>query len=272
MRYCSCSSFVTLLREIFRFLWVQLQLAHLQEQRTDYDTRNAIQSLTRGLHPTFTRSLLSIDSLPPNRLARAKRVLRWVVCAEHPMSLRDLSDAVVIPDMQQSWDRSRCINKPVTLIEDCFHLVHCTGISGNSGDAKVKLIHSSVKEFLLQNPTVLGSSLTGYHIYPLPDAQVTIAEDCLKYLRLIAPEELSSPSSTFRVYEEIEGHHPFLTYASEFWPQHLRASGSSGEKSVFMFCEFMQTSLYREFWSHFYNRKRYASPQAYLLISSHFGG
>ena len=257
MRYCSCSSFVTLLREIFRFLWVQLQIAHLQEQRTDYDTRNAIQSLTRGLHPTFTRSLLSIDSLPPNRLARAKRVLRWVVCAEHPMSLRDLSDAVVIPDMQQSWDRSRCINKPVTLIEDCFHLVHCIGSSGNSGDAKVKLIHSSVKEFLLQNPIALGSSLTDYHIYPFPDAQVTIAEDCLKYLRLIAPEEphSSHPSS---IYQQIEDRHPFLTYASEFWPQHLRASGPSGKKCVFTFCEFMQASISRGFWSHLYNRKRYA--------------
>ena len=237
---------------------MQLQIAHLQEQRTDNDTRNAIQSLTRGLHPTFTRSLLSIDSLPPNRLARAKRVLRWVVCAEHPMSLRELSDAVVIPDMQQSWDRSRCVNKPVTLIEDCFHLVHCTDISGNSGDAKVKLIHSSVKEFLLQNPTALGSSLTGYHIYPLPEAQVTIAEDCLKYLRLIAPEEPRS-SYTSTIYQQIEDHHPFLAYASEFWPQHLRASGSSGEKCVFTFCEFMEASISREFWSHFYNRKRYAS-------------
>jgi hypothetical protein len=238
---------------------VQLQIAHLQEQRTDYDTRNAIQSLTRGLHPTFTRSLRSIDSLPPTRLARAKRVLRWVVCAEHPMSLRELSDAVVVPDMQQSWDRSRCVTKPITLIEDCFHLVHCTDISGNSGGAIVKLIHSSVKEFLLQNPTVLGSPLTDYHIYPLPDAQVTIAEDCLKYLRLIAPEVLQGIYPV-GIYQHIEDRYPFITYASEFWPRHLRASGSSGEKSVSIFCEFMQTTLSRQFWSDCYNRKRYATP------------
>ena len=238
---------------------MQLQVTHLQEQRTDYDTRNAIQSLTRGLHPTFTRSLQSIDRLPPTRLARAKRVLRWVVCAEHPLSLRELSDAVAVPDMQRSWDRSRCVNKPISLIEDCFHLVHCTDISGNSGDTKVQLIHSSVKEFLLQDPVVLGSSLTGYHIYPLPDAQVTIAEDCLKYLHLIAPEVLQGIYPV-GIYQHIEDRHPFLTYASEFWPQHLRASGSSGEKSVFMFCEFMQTSLSRQFWSECYNRKRYASP------------
>jgi hypothetical protein len=239
---------------------VQLQIAHLQEQRTDYDTRNAIQSLTRGLHPTFTRSLQSIDLLPSTRLARAKRVLRWVICAAHPMSLRELSDAVVVPDMQQSWDSLRCINKPISLIDDCFHLVHCTDISENSGDAKVQLIHSSVKEFLLQNPMVLGSSLTGYHIYPLPDVQVTIAEDCLKFLRLIAPEASEVPQYPFGAYQDIRDYHPFLTYASEFWPQHLRASGTSGEKSVFVFCEFMQTKLFRQFWSDCYNRKRYASP------------
>ncbi len=246
---------VSLPKETFRFLWVQLQIAHLQEQRTDYDIRNALQSLTRGLHPTFTRSLQSIDCLPAPRLARAKRVLRWVVCAEHPMSLHELSEAVAVHDMQQSWDKSRCVNKPISLIEDCFHLVHCTDISGKSRDAKVQLIHSSVKEFLLQNPTVLGSSLTGYHIYPLPDAQVTIAEDCLKYLQLIAQSGHRSDRFQF-----IEDRHPFLTYASEFWPQHLRASGSSGEKSVSMFCEFMQSTLSRQFWSERYNRKRYASP------------
>ncbi|KAH9007206.1 hypothetical protein EDB86DRAFT_65044 [Lactarius hatsudake] len=214
------------------FLWVQLQIAHLQEQRTDYDIHNALQSLTRGLHPTFTRCLQSIDRLPSPRLARAKRVLRWVVCAEHPMSLHELCEAVTVHDMQQSWDMSRCVNKPITLIEDCFHLVHCTDVSGKSQDAKVQLIHSSVKEFLLQNPAVLGSSLMGYHIYPLPDAQVAIAEDCLKYLQLIAQ----------RIHWDGIDRHPFLAYASEFWPRHLRASGSSGEKSVFTFCEFMQST------------------------------
>ncbi|KAH9041801.1 ankyrin repeat-containing domain protein [Lactarius hengduanensis] len=162
------------------------------------------------------------------------------------MSLHELSEAVAVHDMQQSWDMSRCVNKPITLIEDCFHLVHCTDVSGKSQNAKVQLIHSSVKEFLLQNPTVLGSSLMGYHIYPLPDAQVAIAEDCLKYLQLIAQ----------RIHWDGIDRHPFLAYASEFWPRHLRASGSSGEKSVSTFCEFMQSTHCRRFWSEHYNRKR----------------
>lgn len=237
------------------FLWVQLQVAHLQEQRTDYDIRNALQSLTRGLHPTFTRSLQSIDCLPAHRLARAKRVLRWVVCAEHPISLHELSEAVVVHDMQQLWDKSRCVNKPISLIEDCFHLVHCTDISGKSRDARVQLIHSSVKEFLLQNPTVLGSSLTDYHIYPLPGAHVTIAEDCLKYLQLIA-QSVHQSVYTVDMSQPVEDCHPFLPYASEFWPQHLRASGSSGEKSVSIFCKFMESTPSRQFWSERYNRKR----------------
>lgn len=162
------------------------------------------------------------------------------------MNLHELSEAVAVHDMQQSWDMSRCVNKPITLIEDCFHLVHCTDVSGKSQDAKVQLIHSSVKEFLLQNPTVLGSSLMGYHIYPLPDAQVAIAEDCLKYLQLIAQ----------RIHWNGIYRHPFLAYASEFWPRHLRASGSSGEKCVSTFCEFMQSTHCRRFWSEHYNRKR----------------
>jgi len=242
---------------------VQLQFAHLQEQSTDYDIRDALQSLPRGLHSTFTRCLQSIDHLPGPRAARAKRVLRWVVCAEHPMTLHELSEAVIIHDMQQSWDRSRSVNKPIGLIEDCFHLVHCTDITGKSRDARVQLIHSSVKEFLIQKPAVLDSSLTGYHIYPLSDAQVTSAEDCLKYLQLIAQSVYQSSDHTRAAIDVsqltlVEDRHPFLTYASEFWPRHLRASGSSGKKSITTFCEFMQSTPSRQFWSERYNRKRCA--------------
>ncbi|KAI0301911.1 hypothetical protein B0F90DRAFT_1667745 [Multifurca ochricompacta] len=167
------------------FLWVQLQISHLQEQRTDYDIRDALKSLTKGLEPTFSRILKSIDRLPPSRRARAKRVLRWVACAEHPLSLCELSEAIVIQDMQQSWDKSRCVTRPTSLIEDCFNLVFCTESSWQSPDAKVQLIHSSVKEFLLQDPVVLGESLADYHVYPFSEVQVTIVEDCLKYLQLI---------------------------------------------------------------------------------------
>ncbi|KAI0250584.1 ankyrin repeat-containing domain protein, partial [Lactifluus subvellereus] len=211
------------------FLWAQLQISHLQEQRTDHDIRKALRSLTKGLQPTFTRILKSIDRLPVSRRFRVQRLLRWVVCAVRPLSLRELSEAVVIHDMQETWDNSRCVNRPTALIEDCFNLVLCTeGFSQSSSDAKVQLIHASVKEFLLQNPVLLGS-LADYHIYPLPDAQVSIVEDCLKYLRLMA-ENVQLEES------------PFVNYASEFWPQHLRASGSAGEQLVSVFCEFMQST------------------------------
>lgn len=233
----------------FRFLWVQLQITHLQEQRTDYDVRCALRTLTRGLEPTYTRILKFIDRLPVPRRARAKRVLRWVACAEHPLSLCELSEAIAIHDMQGVWDKSRCVNRPTTLIEDCSSLILCTENSWQSPDAKVQLIHSSVKEFLLQNPILLGSSLTDYHIYPLPSTQVAIVEDCLKYLALLAEQQGSS--------HDLEHQHPFMTYACEFWPQHLRHSGQAGEQLVFTFCEFMQPmSPSREFWSGRYNRKR----------------
>jgi hypothetical protein len=231
---------------------VQLQITHLQEQRTDYDVRCALRTLTRGLEPTYTRILQSIDRLPVARRARAKRVLRWVACAEHPMGLRELSEAVAIHDMLGVWDMSRCVNRPATLIEDCFSLVLCTENAWQSPDAKVQLVHSSVKEFLLQNPILLGSSLTDYHIYPLPSTQVAIVEDCLKYLTLMAEQPGSGCD-----FIDLEHQHPFVTYACEFWPQHLRNSGQAAEQLVFTFRESMQPmSPFREFWSRRYNRKR----------------
>lgn len=214
---------------------MQFQITHPQEQRTDYDVRCALRTLTRGLEPTYTHILKSIDRLPVARRARAKRVLRWVACAEHPLSLCELSEAVAIHDMLGVWDMSRCVNRPTTLIEDCSSLILCTENSWQSPDAKVQLVHSSVEEFLLQNPILPGSSLTDYHIYPLPSTQVAIVEDCLKYLALMAEQ----PSSGYD-FIDLEHQHPFVTYACEFWPQHLRNSVQAGEQLVFTFCEFMQ--------------------------------
>jgi hypothetical protein len=255
----------SLSRDLFRFLWVRLQVIHLQEQSTDYDIRNALKSLSSGLQPTFTRILKAIDRLPAPRRSRVQRLLRWVVCAEHLLSLREISEAVVIHDMQGEWDDSRCINQPASLIEDCFNLVLCTESSLQSpSDAKVQLIHASVKEFLLQNPVLLDS-LADYHIFPFPNAQVTIVKDCLKYLRLMA-EDVQWETKVWGMNSEhkflySEDLAPFVAYASECWPQHLRASGPAGEQLVSAFCDFMQSkSRSRQFWSLCYNRKRYASP------------
>src|SRR5712671_3097446 len=213
---------------MFRFLWVQLQINHLQEQRTDHDVRTALKSLTRGLQPTFTRILKSIDRLPVPRRARTKRVLRWVVCAAFPLTLGELSEAVAIRDMQDVWDESRCVNRPATLIEDCFSLVLCTD------NERVQLAHSSMKEFLLQDPGLFDPSLADYHIYPLLDAHVSIVEDCLKYLQLKA-ETMQWGSGADRWPPFCPD--PFINYASEFWPQHLRVSGPAGGSLVFAFAE-----------------------------------
>ncbi|KAI0269374.1 hypothetical protein BC834DRAFT_951654, partial [Gloeopeniophorella convolvens] len=256
----------TLLDEISRtlieraegmFLWVQLQISHLQEQRTDHDIREALTTLSSGLQPTFIRILKSIDRLPATRRVRVQRILRWVVCAEHPLGLRELSEAVAIQDMQDNWDTSRCVNRPTSLIEDCFNLVLCTESSWQSRDSKVQLIHSSVKEFLLQNPLLLGESLAAYHIYPLPDAYIAMVTDCFKYLGLVA-QDANHNTYSYPVFDPMpEERHPLVMYTSEFWPQHLRAAGPAGEQLVHPFSQFLQPhSLSRHFWSERYNRKR----------------
>ncbi|KAI0059375.1 hypothetical protein BV25DRAFT_1890024, partial [Artomyces pyxidatus] len=241
------------------FLWVQMQISHLQRQSTDHDIRSALSTLPVGLDATFIRALQSIESLPTQRRARAKTLLRWVVCAEYPLCLTELVEAVAIDEMPpKSWDPSRCVNKPATLIDDCANLVFSTSAARGSQLATVQLVHSSVKDFLMQNPLLLEGTLPSYHLYPIVKAHASIVNSCIKYFGILfGSVELHGEDWTQTDLPEEVDTHPFLQYASEFWPVHLRYSEESGCQLVGELTAFLSPfSGSRTNWVKLYDRKR----------------
>lgn len=199
-----------------RFLWLHPKIIHLQGQRTDKDIENALQSFPNELGLTYSKILDSIDKLPGPRRMRVQRALRWVTYAKRPLTLRELSEAVAIGEMEDSdiWDEARCVNEPSSLIEDTFDLIFRAGNPWRSPDAEVHISHTSVIDFISGSLTPPTSSP---HLSSSPP--ITIIRECFRYLSMVARQQ--------------PGHqHPFLGYACSFWPEHLRDAGTAGEELV----------------------------------------
>jgi len=157
------------------YLWVVLQINHICEQRTDSDIRLALKHLPQGLDKTFIRSLKKIDELPSSSRERLKRVLRWVVCAQRPLHLSELIEAVAIDEMADTWDPEKVVNDQNSLIYDCAHLL----ITHDGWF--VQLIHDSVYNFLTSSPGLFDTPLPLYHVYPVGHAHAHIARNCFRY-------------------------------------------------------------------------------------------
>ena len=149
------------------------------ECETDYDIRDALQRLPKGLEETFIRSLRRIDERPEPSRIRLQRILRLVVCYKH-IEIDYLTRLLNIAEMGADWDPNKTINDPLKLISGCGHLISTTR---STGRPSVTLTHLTVQKFLTSDPHSLNPTITilpQYHCYPLQDAFMEIARIFLK--------------------------------------------------------------------------------------------
>ncbi|KAI0055544.1 hypothetical protein BV25DRAFT_1895091 [Artomyces pyxidatus] len=175
------------------FLWVRLQILHLRARSTEHDIAASLEDLPEGLDATYNRALRQIHALPHRRRTHVQRLLRWVICQRHPLGLEDLASAVVADDMPEYiWDPKRCIAQPRRLIDDCAHLVQAM-------HGSVRLIHASVRDFLLGSPSAAEPGLAAYHFHPgRDDTHLQLASSCVN--RLLQDHAADFPLSKLHSY------------------------------------------------------------------------
>lgn len=159
-----------------RFLWVSFQLDDLCEATSDHDIRETLRNLPRDLAETYSRILRKIKNTrgTPERLKKIQRVFKWIVCAERPLTIDELIEAIAIDTTDKFWDPEKMSADGERLIGHCGSLVVIDRENG-----AVRLAHYTVQQFLLSLP--VDMSLAGLHI-DLPTATVQIGEACITYL------------------------------------------------------------------------------------------
>lgn len=179
-----------------RFLLVYFQLKNILECDSDARIRKELGNLPKGLDGTFVRALKRIHSHASRE--RLRRILQWIVCAQ-TLRLNSLFEALALDDMGDSWDPDKVVNDQRRLINACAHLVTVT----EEEDPLVMFPHFTVYQFLTSDPMDWEETLPRYHVYPLPDAYMTIALSCAKLFSINnSPEPWDLIASVIRRFGE----------------------------------------------------------------------
>ncbi|KAJ7577920.1 hypothetical protein C8J56DRAFT_362746 [Mycena floridula] len=184
------------------FLWVDLVLARICEQSTEYDIRQALTSLPADLGKIYLQCFQHFGRLDTSRKSRAQRVLKWVAFAARTLTFEELAVAVSIDEMENVWDSSRIVVDEADLIRDCGNVVVREPYMLAS---RARLLHPSVKRFFLENPMLLGPPILSQTIPDSISPSISIIATVFRYFDLhsgchlrVKPCEECSTFSSFR--------------------------------------------------------------------------
>jgi len=183
---------------VCRFLLVSLNIDAILGEMTIGQRRKKLEGMARGdgLSDAYMATLTRLKEQKGNKSVLGLKVLMWVLYSKRPLRADELCHALGVEIGSFGLDPK---NVPVlrTLQSSCLGLV-----TVEASSSTVRLVHFTLQEHLLSNPTLFHS----------PHA--TIAEVCLTYLnfgciRDLSPTLLSAPAAL-----------PLLGYASCYWGEH----------------------------------------------------
>ncbi|KAH7199198.1 hypothetical protein BKA60DRAFT_500612 [Fusarium oxysporum] len=151
------------------FLWVVLQINSVCLAKTDESIRHALADLPRDLPGTFSRILEESAALGKEDQRRA---LELITAACRPLTTDELREALGVVPGDADWNPARMPNDIYAALACCGSLVVV-----DEETLSVKLIHHSVKQFLLSGQEGVVSQT-----FTLQNANKTMANVVMTYL------------------------------------------------------------------------------------------
>lgn len=191
-----------------------------------------IEDMPRGLDEAYDRDLQRICDLDSEDRERALSILRWVLYAVRPLSVRELGEALLISvnddgsvdnwlpqdDLPETWDEDYTDEQ---IMGVCGSLIDIRG--GEAGDLvenqTVHFVHFSVKEYLLRAVDIEVPVLVKDYFTDIFRVQEHITKICLRYLCLRDFQQVAH--STITQFNTRAKKYAFLHYAALHLPHHL---------------------------------------------------
>lgn len=141
--------------QLFRFLWVALQLDFICDQNSDNDILEVLDSLPLDLAETYDRLLRKI-SFKPAHVSTCNRIFRLINSAQRPLTLDELREAISVEPGVTRWEPNREIKSVLKALK-------CAGslITIDEEDLTVHFLHSSARQHLLG--TASAADLKDFH-------------------------------------------------------------------------------------------------------------
>lgn len=214
------------------FLWLHLLSRELDPGENAKGLRNIVSEMPAEINETYERDLEKVKKLKPAQKARAIGILRWILFALRPLTVRELAEAVAATvddtaetyphdDLPDSWEKGYVDEQYVNsyIRRSCGSLVELRGHNENKPLAlhTVHFVHFSVKEYLLRSDD-LNNGQSRLESICFPDGgkeHNRLARLCLQYLCYDVFGEKNDFEDAGRIQV-----YPFLAYAAKSWYMH----------------------------------------------------
>lgn len=161
------------------FRWIHCQLDVLRKIRTQCALGKALNTLPTGLVETYDRILDRIDEQDHDYVVR---VIKWLIGAEHPLSLQELAEAVAVDPNKMRFNCNNRFLDPDELLELCGSLVSVRP------DGNIVLAHFSVREYLLSDHLAKHTSSLAKFALTESSANQFVSQCILTYLVTVGVE------------------------------------------------------------------------------------
>ncbi|KAL9101856.1 MAG: hypothetical protein Q9163_002923, partial [Psora crenata] len=227
------------------FLWIELQGQHLRGGKNRVQLQKIIREMPTGLEQVYYWNWMNILSLSPGDKARALNLLRWVTFAARPLTVSEVTEALLIVDpddfndlpMEDLPDRidKEYVDNEIKGL--CGSLIEVQSIDPDEPlcSRTIHLTHFSVKQYLLTTSALAELSDTKFSILRNQELQNNyLALTCLRYLMCKTISKVLSDS------ENTVKNHPFMDYAVELWHVHTSPTGERYSDMVHYATEFFK--------------------------------
>ena len=240
----------------FRFLWVSLQQMNLCRERDPHSIKHYLQDLpnSENIEESYVRIITHIMNDSPGNRRLAGTVLRWLLCAVRPLSVKELTDALHF--LRSTEGAANKFKRDTDEFKrDIVHVCHgLVQIEIHNHVEYFRFIHFSAHQSLYNYfeqqfqpfkriSTSLHDVILGEDVIPEKnvgrdgdeqrvDFTISLhhemAGTCLKYILnyglakgLLPADEVYNCRQEFDL---LATEKPFFLYASEAWAKHLHAT------------------------------------------------
>ena len=210
------------------FLWIDLHRRDLRAGKNKRQLQQTIENMPAGLNAIYERNWNDITQLAESDKSRALDILRWVTFAVRPLTVAELTEALLVSDVDGAGDLQ--LDDFPDCIDDEYIASEISGLCGSLLEVSatdpdqppelqtIYLRHFTVRQFLLTKN--LGTELSDTGVDALSSAQTEnnyLAIICLRYLMDDnVQEDLRLQGDKRR----------FTDYAAQFWHQHVSRLGT----------------------------------------------
>jgi ankyrin repeat protein len=218
------------------FLWIRLLRGRLSPGKNAKQLRETVSEMPAGLEQTYERDLERMMDLSVDERDRAIAILRWTLFAQRPLTVREMTEALVVDvdngsatypshDLPDAWDEPY-INDQIRRL--CGSLIELRGQEQDSAEIwTVHFVHFSVREYLSRATNISFPRIRVTFPFDAAAENELLARVCLHYL---CYDDLTEERHcTKEVRQKKIKQYQFLAYAARFWHVHALYGGDCSQ-------------------------------------------